>query len=81
MTLEELKLLPFQYTFGYSAETHAVRQYMNEEHRLCKQVHTPRNKKTGEWGFGEVAYMLTDTKEEFTNVTDLLAAINKRDAA
>ena len=78
MTLEELRAIPMQYTFGYSADTHGLRQYVNIEHGLAKQVYTPRNKKTGEWGVGEVTYKLTDTGEEFVNVADLLAAINAR---
>ena len=65
LTFEEFRKLPMQYTFGYSAETHAVRQYQNFEHRICKQVYTPRDKRTGEWGKGEAAYMMTDTTEEF----------------
>jgi hypothetical protein len=78
MTLEELKAIPLQYTFGYSAEGHGLRQYVNEEHRIAKQVYTPRSKKTGEWGKGKATFMLTDTKEEFDNIDGLLAAINKR---
>lgn len=81
MTLEELRLIPLQYTFGYSADTHAIRQYNNEEHKICKQVYTPRDPDTDMWGNGEITYMLTDTKEEFDNLADLLVAINKRDAA
>jgi hypothetical protein len=78
MTLEELKAIPLQYTFGYSAEGHGLRQYVNEEHRIAKQVYTPRSKKTGKWGDGKATFMLTDTKEEFDNIDGLLAAINKR---
>jgi hypothetical protein len=78
MTLEELQLLPLQYLFGYSADDHALRQYVNEEHKICKQVYTPRNKKTGHWGVGEPAYKMLDTGEEFDNIQDLLVAINKR---
>lgn len=81
MTIEELKAVPLTYTFGYSADTHAVRQYQNTEHRICKQVYTPRSKKTGKWGAGRVAYMLTDTREEFSTIDELLAAINKREKA
>lgn len=81
MTLEELRSIPLSYTFGYSADDHAVRQYMSEDRLIAKQVYTPRNPKTGEWGEGEVAYMLVPTREEFDNVADLLAAINKRETA
>lgn len=80
MTLEELRAIPLQYTFGYSADDHAIRQYMSEDRLICKQVYTPRDPETGMWGNGEVAYMLTDTKQEFGNVADLLAAINQRTA-
>jgi hypothetical protein len=78
MTLEELKAIPLQYTFGYSAEDHGLRQYVNEEHRIAKQVYTPRKISTGEWGKGKATFMLTDTQEEFDNIDGLLAAINKR---
>jgi len=77
MTLEELKLIPLQYTFGYSAEDHAVRQYINEEHGIAKQVYTPRSKKTGKWGAGRATLKLLKTGEEFNTLEDLLAAINK----
>ena len=80
MTLEELKAIPLNYTFGYSADTHAIRQYKSDDGLIAKQVYTPRDPKTGEWGDGEVAYMLLPTKEEFDNVADLLAAINRREA-
>ena len=77
MTLEELRLIPLQYTFGYSAEDHAVRQYINEEHGIAKQVYTPRSKKTGKWGAGRATLMLLKTGEEFNTLEGVLAAINK----
>ena len=76
MTLEELKAYPLQYCFGYSAESHGLRQYISDDNKIAKQVYTPRNKKTGEWGKGETTYKLIETGEEFTTVADLLAAIN-----
>lgn len=78
MTLEELKAIPLRYTFGYSAEDHALRQYQNIEHKIAKQVITKRKISTGEWGTGKATYMLTDTKEEFDNIEALLAGINAR---
>ncbi|CAB4136608.1 hypothetical protein UFOVP312_26 [uncultured Caudovirales phage] len=80
MTLEELQAIPLQYTFGYSADSHGLRQYVNQEHKIAKQVYTPRNKKTGEWGTGKTTYRLldkVDTGEEFDTLAELLAAINK----
>jgi len=77
MTLEELKAIPLQYTFGYSADSHGLRQYISDDNKIAKQVYTPRNKKTGEWGKGETAYKLLDTGEEFDTIEGLLAAINK----
>ena len=77
MTLEELRAIPMQYTFGYSAETHGLRQYLSDDNKFAKQVYTPRNKKTGEWGKGEVTFKLLETGEEFDTVAGLLAAINK----
>jgi hypothetical protein len=78
MTLEELKAIPLQYTFGYSAEGHALRQYISDDNLIAKQVYTPRNKKTGEWGNGEATFKLTDTNEEFDTIQGLLDAINAR---
>jgi hypothetical protein len=78
MTLEELKAIPLQYTFGYSAEGHALRQYISDDNLIAKQVYTPRNKKTGEWGNGETTFKLTDTNEEFDTIQGLLDAINAR---
>jgi hypothetical protein len=78
MTKEELAAIPLKYTFGYSAEDHGLRQYVNEEHQLAKQVYTPRNKKTGEWGTGKASFKLLDTKEEFDTIDGLLAGINAR---
>lgn len=77
MTLEELKAIPLKYTFGYSAENHGLRQYVNEEHGIAKCVYTPRKISTGEWGNGETTFKLLKTGEEFNTVADLLAAINK----
>lgn len=77
MTLEELKLIPLQYTFGYSAEDHGLRQYVNDEHGIAKQVYTPRSKKTGKWGAGRSTLMLIKTGEEFDTLEGLLVAINK----
>jgi hypothetical protein len=79
MTLEELKLIPLQYTFGYSADDHGLRQYINEEHQIAKQVYTPRNPKTLVWGSGKSTYKMLDTGEEFETIDGLLAAINKRE--
>jgi len=77
MTLEELAAIPLQYTFGYSANTHALRQYINEEHGIAKQVITPRSKK-GVWGKGKSTFKLLTTGEEFDTIQDLLNAINAR---
>ena len=81
MTLEELQAIPLQYTFGYSADTHGLRQYVSDDNKIAKQVYTPRNKKTGEWGKGETTYKLLDTGEEFDTVAELLAAIRARGQA
>ncbi len=78
MNLEELKAIPLQYTFGYSAEDHALRQYVNQEHQIAKQVVTKRKISTGEWGKGKATFKLLDTGEEFDNLEGLLDAINKR---
>ena len=75
MTLEELKAIPLQYTFGYTADTQGLRQYVNEEHGIAKQVVTPRKK--GQWGTGKATYKLLATGEEFDTIEGLLAAINK----
>ena len=77
MTLEELKALPFIYNFGYTAEDHGLRRYVNEEHGIAKQLYTPRKISTGEWGNGETTFKLLKTGEEFKTVNELLAAINK----
>jgi hypothetical protein len=79
MTLEELQAIPLQYTFGYSADSHGLRQYVNEERQIAKQVVTPRNKKTGEWGKGKATFKLLDTGEEFDTIQGLLDAINVRE--
>ena len=79
MTLEDLQKIPLQYTFGYSAEGHALRQYISDDNLIAKQVYTPRNKKTGEWGNGETTFKLTDTNEEFDTIQGLLDAINARE--
>jgi hypothetical protein len=85
MTLEELQAIPLQCTFGYSADSHGLRQYVNEEHGIAKQVYTPRNKKTGEWGKGEATYKLLNDSlvagpaREFDNLEALLAAINAQE--
>jgi hypothetical protein len=80
MTLEELQAIPLQYTFGYSADGHALRQYISNDNLIAKQVYTPRNKKTGKWGKGKSTFMLTDTNEEFETAQDLLNAINSRNS-
>jgi hypothetical protein len=79
MTLEELQKIPLQYTFGYSSEGHALRQYISDDNLIAKQVYTPRNKKTGKWGKGKASYLLTDTNEEFDTIQGLLDAINARE--
>jgi hypothetical protein len=77
VTLEELKAIPLQYCFGYSADSHGLRQYISDDNKIAKQVYTPRNKKTGEWGNGQTTFKLMETGEEFNTVAELLAAINK----
>jgi hypothetical protein len=81
MTLEELQKIPLQYTFGYSADGHGLRQYISDDNLIAKQVYTPRNKKTGKWGKGKTTFMLLDTKQEFDTAQGLLDAINAREAA
>lgn len=78
MTKEELAAIPLQYTFGYSAEDHALRQYISYDNLIAKQVYTPRNEKTGEWGKGKATFKLLDTGEEFDTIDGLLAGINAR---
>ena len=79
MTLEELRAIPLKYTFGYSADDHGLRNYVNEEHKIAKQVYTPRSKKTGKWGEGRASFKLLDTGEEFTTIDGLLAGVNARE--
>jgi hypothetical protein len=79
MTKEELAAIPLQYTFGYSAESHALRQYISDDNLIAKQVYTSRNKKTGEWGKGKTTFKLLDTGEEFDTIDGLLAGINARE--
>jgi len=81
MTLEELAAIPLKYTFGYSADNHALRHYVNEEHKIAKQVYTPRKISTGEWGNGKATFKLMDTGEEFDTLQGLLDAINARETA
>jgi len=81
MTLEELTAIPLKYTFGYSADNHALRQYVNKEHKIAKQVYTPRNISTGEWGKSKATFNLMDTGEEFDTLQGLLDAINARETA
>jgi hypothetical protein len=77
MTLEELKAIPLQYCFGYSAESHGLRQYISDDNKIAKCVYTSRDKKTGEWGDGQTTFVLLETGEEFDTIHGLLAAINK----
>lgn len=81
MTLDELQKIPLQYTFGYSAEDHGLRQYVNQEHQIAKQVYTPRKISTGEWGEGNATFKLLDTGEEFDTLDGLLGGINARSKA
>jgi hypothetical protein len=81
MTRKELAAIPLKYTFGYSAEDHGLRQYINEEHQIAKQVYTPRKISTGEWGKGKSTFKLLDTGEEFETIDGLLAGINARKKA
>jgi len=78
MEMAELKNISLKYTFGYSAEDHGLRQYVNEEHMIAKQVYTPRNPETLVWGNGKSTYKMLDTGEEFDTIDGLLAGINKR---
>ena len=80
MEMEELKNIPLKYTFGYSAEDHGLRKYINEEHQIAKQVYTPRNPKTLVWGDGKSTYKMLDTDEEFDSIDGLLDGINKRNS-
>jgi len=81
MTRDELRSIPLNYTFGYSAEDHALRQYQSADGMIAKQVYTPRDPETGLWGNGQISYMLVPTKQEFDTVEELLEAINAREAA
>ncbi len=80
MTLDELQKIPLQYTFGYSAEDHGLRQYVNQEHQIAKQVYSPSKNSTGEWGECKATFKLLDTKQEFDTIDGLLAGINARSA-
>jgi hypothetical protein len=76
--MQELLNIPLQYTFGYSADGHGLRQYISDDNLIAKQVYTARNKKTGEWGSGEATFKMLDTGEEFDTIDGLLAGINAR---
>jgi hypothetical protein len=81
MTLEELRLVPFEYTFGYSAADHALRQYVNRDLQIAMQMITPKNPETGVWGVGKPVYKDLITGDEFDDLAGLLGAINKRDTS
>jgi hypothetical protein len=71
LTYDEFCKLPLQYLFGYSAEDHGLRQHANQQHSIARQIYTPRKISSGEWGKGEVTFMMIDTGEVFDSARDL----------
>lgn len=74
LTFEDFCLLPMQYTKGISADSYGLRMYRNAEAGLQREVYTPRNPKTCEWGDGKSSLFLDGDQREFANVAELYVA-------
>jgi hypothetical protein len=74
LTFEEFCMLPMQYRFGMSSDNSAQRLYRNDAIGLQKEVHTPRDPRTMQWGDGEVSLFLDNDPREFSTVADVYVA-------
>lgn len=74
LTFEELCGQPLEYRMGMSGDKGARRLYRNDALGIQKEVFTPRNPRTMEWGEGEAYYFVDGDPEEYRTVADLYVA-------
>jgi hypothetical protein len=74
LTYEEFCELPLTYTSGISFDKFAIRQYQNFRHGIAKEVNTPYNPKTHQWGKPKVVYFMPDDKRNFDTPDQLYVA-------
>ena len=74
LTYEEFCELPLTYTQGIRLNDSAVRQYGNVELGYYKEVNTPYNERTGEWGTPKTVFYLVEDKRTFDTPDQLYVA-------
>jgi hypothetical protein len=79
MTSEEFESLRFSYQLGITKENGASRLYRNEEHGLQKEIHTPKDVKTGEWGEGVVAFFIDGDDTVYNSSDELYTALKAKE--
>ena len=74
LTYEEFCAMPLQYTQGIRMNNCAVRQYGNVELGYYKEVNTPYNELTHEWGAPKVVFFMPDDPRNFDTPDQLYVA-------
>lgn len=74
LTYEEFCKLPFTYTFGLSLETGAHRQHTNEQTGVVREIYTPRDPKTWEWGKQQTWFYIKGADEIYTTPDQVYVA-------
>jgi hypothetical protein len=74
LTYEEFCAMPLQYTQGIRMNDSAVRQYGNVGLGFYKEVVTPYDERTGEWGTPTTVFYLPDDERTFDTPDQLYVA-------
>lgn len=74
LTYEEFCAMPMQYVKGIRMRDSAIRQYGNIGLGFYKEINTPYDERTGEWGAPKVALYLSDDKRTFDTADQLYVA-------
>jgi hypothetical protein len=78
LTFEEFCELRLEYRRGITFDTGAGRLYCNDKHGLQVEVHTDRNKRTGEWGKEKRYWFVDGDSRHFETIDQCYVAYMKK---
>ena len=78
LTFEEFCELRFDYIMGMTFDHGAQRMYRNDEHGLQHEIHTKRNKRTGEWGKEKRYWFVDSDSRTFETIDECYVAFMEK---
>lgn len=74
MTYAAFCKLPLRGSYHMTMSHQGILVQVNDEHGIERVIVTPRNEKSGRWGYGKARYFLAGDDRQFANAAELYVA-------